>query len=347
MKDPMENSKVTIEEIAERAGVSITTVSRVLNGKKDVSAATREKIKRIMKEHDYLPTFSAQTLASKKTNTIGIVIPRSARYIFSNPHSMEMLRGITETLSRFDYDFLLILNKEKRYSQFFKERRIDGLIFLINRYEDPFIQELVEQKYPFVTIGRLRDSEAMTFIDTNSLRSSYLVTEYLIKLGHRRIGYIGGPLDYTTGLRRFEGFKLALEEYRVPYEESWVKFAANSLQEEGRELAEALLGQETMPSAVVCFNDLMAVGAMGAFQKAGKKIPDDLSLISFDNTYLAEYANPPLSSLAQPGYELGRKGSELLLDILDGKQNVSKPVQIILPVELVVRQSTAAPPATI
>ena len=328
--------KITIGEIANLAGVSKTTVSRVLNKKPDVDPVTREKILALISEYDFQPNAFAKAISSQNNHYIGLLVPHKAEYIFSNSFYTEVMRGVSTEVDACGYYLLICYAHDVNYLDIYRQKRVAGFVLLSpGSYHKGIIESLKTENIPFVSTAKVTNEE-MVYVDIDNFQGGSLVMEHLVGLGHQRIAYIGKP-TLISSIERMNSHRAVLEKHGLPYDPSLVLVTHNSSIEDGYEYTQALLKNPNPPTAIFLANDIMAVGAMKAIQQAGLRVPEDVSVAGFDDIPLASYSNPPLTTVRQPAYEKGAVATRLLIQSLE-KQEV--PFCNILDVELVVRGST-------
>lgn len=338
---PVKN-KITIGEIARMAGVSKTTVSRVINEKPDVDPQTRERILGLIDDYGFQPNAFAKAISLQKSNHIGLIIPHDAQYVYSNPFYTEVMRGVSTKVDQTGYYLVLCFAHETNYLDIYRQNRVDGFVLLSpGSYHRHIIESLNEEQVPFVSTAKISYQEDMTYVDVDNFYGATVAMEYLVALGHRKIAYIGKP-TLQSSIDRLSGYRTVLEKYDLPRREDWVLTTDISSVEGGYTYTSRLLQQDDLPTAIFLANDVMAIGAINALRENGLRVPEDLSVFGFDDIPLARYINPSLSTIRQPTYEKGMEAARLLVRMLESGQ----PAQsLTLPVELVVRQSTAAPAA--
>ncbi len=331
---------VTLKDIAERVGYSITTVSRALAGYDDVAESTRQLILKTAEEMGYRPNATARRLRTQRTDTIGFVIPTHGPR-FSDPFFSELLAGIGNEAARWELDLLVSTRAPgteeiKAYERMVTERRVDGLLVVRTRRQDPRIAYLLEQNFPFVAFGRSDLEADFPYLDVDGRRGMRELTEHLIALGHRRIGYISAPLDLMFASHRLEGYKDALREHAIPLDERLV-LIGQLTEQSGYEVGKALLGRADPPTAVIACNDLMALGVISAAQSLGLRVGWDVAVAGFDDIPLAAHAQPPLTTVRQPIYEIGRRICRMLIRLL--REGSLEEPHVILQPQLIVRES--------
>jgi DNA-binding LacI/PurR family transcriptional regulator len=332
---------VTIKDVAKYAGVSIKTVSRVVNNLSEVSPETRQKVQHAILELGYQPNLLARSLVNGKTNTVGVVIPRSADYISDHPFFSEVLRGITEALSAQEYNVFLHLASDKvPYAKLYTQRRVDGLILMSIPMDDPNIPALEESGAPYVATCRIaEDDKDSNFVDADFAGGVQQAMEHLITLGHHRIALLAGPMNLVSVHLRVTGYRNALTEHDLPIPRGYIQECEFS-SEAGYTLAVKFMDKPEPPTALLCGNDLIAFGVIQALKERGHRVPEDVSVIGFDDISLARYSSPPLTTVRQDTFKKGRLAADSLLTRMQNKTDMS-PQQIILDTSLVIRETTA------
>jgi LacI family transcriptional regulator len=336
--------QLTIEEIADLADVSRSTVSRVLNDHPSVRPAVRARVQQIIQEHRYTPRAAARSLASRRTNVVGLLIPRSAATIFSDPFFPHVIQGITETCSNHGYFLMLSMVTAEREQDFYERvllgRHADGLIMLSSDVDDPILPLLIRDETPLVLIGRHPYLPDVSSVDVDNVEGASTAVRHLIGLGHRRIATITGPLYMAGAMDRRDGYKQALAEAAIPIRPELI-VEGDFTQAGGYGRMRSLLALSEPPTAVFAASDPMAAGALRAIHDAGLDVPSEVALVSFDDLPLASVLTPPLTSVHQPLYELGATAAELLLARLE-QSGEQPPTHARLKTHLVVRQSCGA-----
>lgn len=334
---------VTIEEIAQLANISRSTVSRVLNKHPHVRPEVRERVLRVINEHGYVPSAAAQSLASRRTHVIGLVIPSTVTEIFSDPFFGTAIHGITEASTQAGYFVMLsmvsVKNEPRFYERILRSRHFDGVLMLASHIDDPILPQLRSDKFPLVSFGSHPYYKDLTWVDTQQREGACRAVTHLIGLGHRRIATITGDLNMVAGLERRDGYKQGLLEAGLPIvphlivEGTWT-------QQSGYTAMQHVLNLHQRPTAVFVASDTMAVGALHAISEAGFMVPSDIAVVSFDDLPIASYASPPLSTMRQPILQMGACAVKLLINqIEDGAE---RGQHIRFPTELIVRESCGA-----
>jgi LacI family transcriptional regulator len=334
----MPTEKLTIRQIAKLAGVSRSTASRVLNNHPNVSPELREQVRKVISETGYEPDPIARSLSSRRSNIIGLVIPLAIRSLFEDPFFPRLMQGISQGCNSHDYTLSLFLfhseeEERKLHHRISHNRLLDGVIVTATRTGDPLIPQLIGNRIPFVVHGRHEDPQ-VSFVEVDNEMGAFTAVSHLVRLGRQRIALITGPSASLAAEDRKSGYLKALLERRVSVDEDLIihsDFTENSSYEAMQRL---LLHK---PDAVFVASDTMALGALRALRKAGKRVPHDVALVGFDDMPQASTANPPLTTVRQPIRRAGVLAVETLIDILENGAEL--PRRIILPTELVIRAS--------
>ena len=331
----------TIKDVAKLSGVSIKTVSRVVNNLSEVSPTTRQRVQQAIFELGYQPNKLARSLVNGRTNTVGVVIPQSASYIFTHPFFTEVLQGITEVLSQIDFNLLLHLAHEKvPYAKLYTQHQVDGLILMSIPIGDPNIQMLDDTGVPWICTCRVsEDDDSTNWVDADFAGGVEQAMEYLISLGHTRIALLAGPMSLVSVHLRVLGYQNALRKHHLPMTDGYI-LEGSFTSESGHSLAIKAMEHSQPPSALICGDDLMAFGVIQALKEQGYCVPEDVSVVGFDDISLARFSSPPLTTIRQDTYLKGRKAAEALLARLRDK-STNYPMKILLDTSLVIRKSTA------
>ncbi len=330
--------RITIDEIAKLAEVSKTTVSRVLNQKPDVNPVTREKVLKIISEHGFQANAFAKAISLQKSNSIGLIIPYEAEYIFSNPFYVEVMRGVSTEVNRRGYFLSICYPTDHNYEDMYTQKRVDGYILMSpGNYHIHIIESLGKVKAPFVATAKIKDFKDMTYVDVDNYNGGRMLTEHLVDLGHKKIAYIGKK-SVTSSSDRFHGYEDVLKERGISLDESLVKISSSASSESGYEIMKNLLSENNNLTAVFAASDMLALGVLKAIKEKGINIPSDISVVGYDDIPLAQYMDPPLTTIRQPAYEKGVEATKKLIDFLEDK----KPLESsILDLELISRQSSS------
>ncbi|WP_128894639.1 LacI family DNA-binding transcriptional regulator [Longirhabdus pacifica] len=333
---------VTIKDVAKEAGVSPSTVSRVISNHPRISPQTTAKVKKIMDELGYHPNMLAKSLVMQKSKTLGIILPRPAEELFVNLFFSEFIRGIVAQASRIGYDLLMTsgvtqMDEADAITKLVKGKKVDGIIILTSRKKDPVIKLLQEMKFPFVVIGRSDEFENILSVDNDNIKAATDVTNYLISIGHKRIGFVSGPAHLIVSQDRLTGYTEALKAAQLETKPEWI-VEGEFLQESGYLAMSSIMSLENRPSALIVTDDLVAYGVLRGLTELGYKVPEDISIISFNNITISELTNPPLNSVEIGIYQMGYTASQLLIrSIEDGVDSKRE----LIPHRIITRQSCA------
>lgn len=336
---------VTLKDIAQKAGVSITTVSRGLAGYDDVADETRQQIQQIAERLGYHPNLTARRLQKQRTDTLGFILPTFGPR-FSDPFFSEFLAGIGNEAANHHYDLLVSTHtpdtpgEMEAYQRAAQGGWVDGLIVVRTRENDSRIRLLHQNQFPFVAFGRCRCDLDFPFVDEDSQAGMRLLVQHFVDLGHRRIGFIAPPDGLMFGRLRREGYLQAMAANNLPVEAGWI-VTSDLTQRGGAEAAGRLLENDATITAVIAGNDLMAIGAINRFQQQGLQVGQDIALGGFDDIPLAAYTTPPLTTMHQPIYEIGRRVCAMLVQLVNGQ--TPNPAHILLKPTLVIRESSGKP----
>jgi len=335
----------TLKDIAQRTGKSITTVSRALNDYDDVSPETKVLVRRVAAELGYTPNLLAQRLQKHYSDTVGLVLPTFGPR-FADPYFSEILAGVGNQAAECGYDLLVSTRApgEKElevYRQKVQGRQVDGFIVVRTRCHDPRIEYLSDVGMPFVAFGRTAGDLDFPFVDEDGVHGMRLVAEHLASLGHRRIAFIAAPAELMFARHRLEGLREGLTRQGISLDEDLI-VVGDLTQKGGYQQANRLLDRPHPPTAIAASNDLMALGVMSAAQERGMVIGVDLAVTGFDDIPLAEHSHPPLTTVRQPIYQIGRQVCRMLIQLIRGEELASR--QVILEPKLVVRQSCGSMP---
>jgi DNA-binding LacI/PurR family transcriptional regulator len=333
---------VTIKDVAKRANVAPSTVSRVIADSPRISEKTKRKVREAMKELGYHPNFIARSLASQSSQVIGLVMPSSADQALQNPFFPEVIRGISKAAHEKKYALQMSTGEreEEIYEgviEMLQGRRVDGVILLYSRVNDKLMKYLQQNGLPFVVIGKPHQkAEQITHVDNDNYRAAKEATQYLIELGHERIAFVGGNVNYLVTVDRLLGYEEALKEAGLPYRKDYIMHE-EFLKEGGQEAMKELLSLAEPPTALVVADDLMALGVLNTLDEMNLRVPDDISIVSFNNTLLSEISRPPLTSVDIHIFQLGYEAAKNLIEKI---VNPNEPIKrVIVPHRLVKRFS--------
>jgi len=330
---------INIYDVASRANVSHMTVSRVFNNPKLVNKKTKEKIIKICKELNYKPNLIAKSMRTNKTNTIGLILPNIV-----NPFFPEIVKGIDDYSKKHNYSVIMI-NTEDDYNnqiislEMLSERKIDGILNIISgRDEDKKIVNdiIINRKIPMVLIDRYISGIKCPYVITDNFKAAYNATNYLIKLGHKKIGVISPPLKINIFFARLSGYKQALKINNLPYNKNYIKEYKESI-ENGYTATKEILAHNNDITAILTMCDFMAFGVYKYCKEDKLNIPNDLSIISIDDIFASALLSPPLTTMAQQKYKMGYIAAEILINSI--KKNTLPKKQITLDAVLMERES--------
>jgi LacI family transcriptional regulator len=335
----------TLEEVARLASVSRSTVSRVINDHPNVRPETRERVRQAIRKSGYQPHAVARSLATNRTQIIGMIIPEAVTTLFTDPFFPLLLRGATGACNAHHYQLLLSLfddpdGQEGMYQRVLRSGYLDGVILASTSLDDPLIPDLLCDRVPFVSVGRYPNGR-VHYVDADNIAGGRMAVEYLIHLGHQRIATITGRLNTSHGQGRLEGYRQALQAHHIQVEENLI-VEGDFTESSGMVGIQRLL--PASPDAVFVASDMMAIGALKALRQAGRQVPQDIALVGFDDIPIASAIEPALTTVRQPIERMGSLAVEVLLSVLERAAEEEAPThRIILPPELVVRASCGSP----
>jgi len=334
---------LTLEDVAKQAGVSRSTVSRVVNNLPNVREEVRARVLGVIGKTGYHPNAAARTLASQRSWVIGLVLPHSVSFFFTDPYYPHLTKGIAQACNQYNYTLALFLvgtkeDEEKIFPRVTHRGLLDGVIVQAGHHGDQqIIGHLVDAKMPLVVAGRPFRSDNVSYIDIDNVNASYNAISHLIRLGYRRIGTITGPANSTVGIDRREGYLKALTERGANVDET-LMVEGDFTETGGYYAMQKLLPAK--PDAIFAASDIMAIGAMRATREAGLKIPDNVAFIGFDDFPIATLSDIQLTTVRQPVIQFGISAVELLIELIEN--GIQPPRHIIMDTELVIRDSCGA-----
>ncbi|MCM3619000.1 LacI family transcriptional regulator [Sutcliffiella horikoshii] len=332
----------TIYDIAKKTGFSITTVSKVLNNYTDVSEKTKKKILKAVEEMGYYPNSHARSLMTKKSWTIGVVFMENLGVGIKHPFFNAVIESFKQRAEQFGYDMLFvsrnIINERKSYLDHFQHRGVDGVVVVCSISDDPEVKKLMESPLPTVIIDMHSSKSSVVYSDNSY--GSVLAVDYLHSLGHRKIAHIYGHQETYAGTERLKGFIKALKKHGLDLPKSYFVNGGFFSLESGEQAMKELLSLEDPPTAVYAAGDNMAIGAMKAIREQGLSVPEDISVIGFDDIEIAKHIAPPLTTVKQDMDQIGSNAADLLLEQINEKKKISKAITI--PVQLMIRESCGA-----
>ncbi len=335
--------KMTISDIAKLANVSKSAVSIVLNNKKGVSEKTRKKVLDTIKKYNYNPSHIAQSLAAKETKSIGLIIKE-----IDNPYFAKVMKGVYDTCSKLGYSVLLgsseLSNeKESEIVNALLNKRVDGLLLSPLQSEESnykYLVNLITDNYPLVILGEVKNYST-NIVDIDNISAAYDAVSYLIKLGHTKIAHFAGPVHSGHGQKRLEGYKQALIDNHIPINTNYI-IPVEPYTPFGYKAGLEIFSEDIdLPTAVFCYNDLVAIGLIKALLELKIPVPERVSVVGFDNIDFSEYVKIPLTTIQMPAYEIGKAASNLLVKQITNSSNHQNE-KVILEHKLIERDSCSS-----
>jgi DNA-binding LacI/PurR family transcriptional regulator len=343
---------MSLREIAREAGVSVATVSRVVNNvdRNKVSDATRDRVLEIARLMRYRPNPQAVSLVRRRPpNTLGLVIPYNS-HVFESFYFTEIIRGAVDAAAATGMNISLFVPAHDAPPEVYHDMlsregslaSVAGVLLIGTRVQDPAIAKCRERKIPFVVVSNSVPDPDVTSVDCDNITGAHEATVHLLHLGHRTVAFIGGPEGSANARDRFEGYRSALEEAGVPVDPALIA-GGHFEEQKGRNAMQRLLSRKDRPTAVFAANDVMALGAMKAIKREGLRIPQDIAIVGFDDIPLAQHVEPALTTVHQPIYQLGRLAAETLVNNLkEGRHEGAWGVRQVLRTRMVIRESCGA-----
>lgn len=333
---------VTIRDLAEKLHLSITTVSRALDGYSDVAEETRTRVIQVAHEMGYEPSYAARQLRRKRADAIGFILPTSSPQ-FSDPFYVNFLVGLCDEVASQHLDLMVTScppNSEKekdQYRQWVQGRRVDGIVVNRTRVYDWRVEYLAQNQMPFVSLGKGETDAKYPYVDISDTLGFQKLVTHLVEKGHQRIAFIGASPELVVHADRFAGYQQGLESAHIPFDPELVK-QGDLTEQGGYRAALELLGLSQPPTAVLGCNDLTALGVLRAAKDHGIYVGTELAIAGYDGIKETEYTNPPLTTLHQPTYEIARELAKMLLALIEGES--LKNTQITIEPQLIIRAST-------
>ena len=328
--------RITMSDVAREAGVSLMTVSRVLNNKGEVSPATRQRVLDIMARLDYRPSGVARSLVTRRTSTVGLVVPDNA-----NPFFSEIARGVEHAAYARGYNVFLCntdedAERERAVLRSLEEKCVDGVVLCSSRLEDDELRTVIACHPAAVLVNRRLEGKGISVALVDDESGGRMATAYLLRVGRRRVGFLTGPPASRSGRQRVKGYLDAFAAAGLPHSSAWMRPCAPTV-EGGRQVARELISAHPGLTALLCYNDLVAVGALQACAELHCAVPGQLAVVGFDDIPLAALVTPPLTTCRAPRYELGCEAMRLLLERIAGSPE--QRGEVVLQPELIVRAS--------
>jgi DNA-binding LacI/PurR family transcriptional regulator len=332
----------TLEEVASHAGVSRATVSRVVNGSPKVSPDVRRAVEAAVLELGYVPNRAARSLVTRRSGSIGVVITEPTGRLFADPFFPRILRGVSAALNARDLQLVLLMPSgaadTQRTADYLSAGHVDGVLLISLHGDDPLPDRIVNAGIPFVVGGRPLRTPAASYVDVDNRGGARSAVEHLIANGRRAIATITGPTDMGAGVDRLAGYRDALDDAGIAFDQTLIA-TGDFTHDGGAAAMERLLKARGDIDAVFAASDLMAAGAMTVLENAGKRVPQDVALVGYDDSPIASTLRPRLTSVRQPIEEMGHEMARLVVDRVEGTDSVQR--RVILATELVKRASSA------
>ena len=334
----------TIFDVAKEAGVSKSTVSRVINGETKVKKETKDAVEAAIKKLNYSPSYMAQAIRTRRTHTIALVVPE-----YSNIFYTEMFRGVEDIALKYGY-MVMVCNTERHarseieYTNELLKRNIDGIIYNTYRTDDEMADYLrhISERIPIVYMNKtLGDDENYVCVYTDGFKSSRKAVQYLIDKGKHKLGYVMNSEDVSIIEDRFEGFVQGLKDYGLELNKKWVYRVQRENEPDyiklGRDATKYYASLKERPDGILTATDMLAIGCVKGFNESRIKVPDEISVIGFDNIFVSALIDPPLTTIAQPVRKMGQAAAEILISTLQGKKTQNK---VVFEGKLIVRETT-------
>lgn len=335
---------ITLKQIAETLGISITTVSKALKNYPDVSPKTRKAILDLANELGYTPNSFAVNLRTKESRTIGLIIPEVVHHFFSN-----VINGIIHEAEKNGYLVIILqsnesLEMEKKQVELLINKRVDGIIMSLSNEsnDDAHIKDIIKKEIPFVMFDKISKLIPCSKVIINDQKAAFNAVEHLIKKGCKKIAHIRGPVNPQNAIDRFLGYKKALENNNIPFDPKLVYTCKNVTFDEGKEFAEQIANEHPDVDGIFIITDLVAVGVLAHFNEVHIKVPKQVKIIGFSNWFMSQVITPKLSTVDQPSFEMGIESFKLLLEEINTKKQLLPftPKIIELETEIIEREST-------
>lgn len=336
----MDNKVITIKNVAQRAGVSVSTVSRALNNYSDISDITKQKIYKIAEELGYKPNIMAKGLSSNKNFRFGMLVEDYESNTNSNQFVYEVLMAFKNKMTKLGFEMILLsttsdMQRNQNLEQLFRDKQIDGAFIMGLKMTDEYYKQLSVIQYPCVLFDLDINNNSIGSIGVNNLRGAFLAVEHLIKMGHKKIGFINGSAEAFVSYERLDGYYLALSRHGISVDNNLI--INSDFTNEGAEVAiKELMSRDSNITAVFCASDLMAIGAMNMLNSMNIRVPEDISIVGFDDIYPAQIVKPKLTTIRQDREKIGEMAANILVN-LSSNQYIGR---VMLEPELIIRDST-------
>ena len=329
----------TIKQIAEKAGISYSTVSRALNRKRGVRSEVRTRVEQLAREMNYFPHSSAKALVEKRVGVIGVVIPRTSEFAFQNPFYSHMLLGLAAVAKQKGIQLLLSINSQSSYAELFHRRLVDGIVVVANRMDDDQIPLLIEQGIPTVVVPGYDSGSSIEVPSANSenYRSVYRAVCYLISLGHRDIAFILGQMNSKYTTERLAAYRAALADNALPYKPEYT-VESDFSRDDAFRLMGQLLDLPQPPTSVICINDSVTPGALHQIKSRGLRVPQDVSVVAIVCSDNFEFYDPPLTTIRISVPAVGRAAATSLIQLIE--TGACTEQHVVISSDLIVREST-------
>ncbi|MFP2996784.1 LacI family DNA-binding transcriptional regulator [Spongiivirga sp. MCCC 1A20706] len=337
-------AQVTLKEIADILGISVTTVSKALKDYKDVSEETKKKVRELAAELDYQPNAMALSLRNQESRTIGLIIPEIAHHFFAN-----IINGIILEAEKHGYLVIILQSNESfdletKQIDLLLNKRVDGILMSLSNETDSLdaIRKIINNGTPLVLFDKISKMVNCSKVIIDDQKAAYEATEHLIKAGCKKIAHFRGPLNPQGSIDRFLGYKRALEDHNIAYDQSLVFICNRISSQEGFDYAQQVIKDHPDVDGIFCITDLVAAGAMSYFNKNGIKVPEQIAIIGFSNWPISSLLTPSLSTVDQPGTRMGKEALGILVDEINAKKK-KDPIEhhlVQLPTKLIARNSS-------
>ena len=332
----------SIKDVAIAAGVSTSTVSRIINENPAISAETREKVLKVMKDLDYVPNSMARALSNQRAFTVTLAINAEDVKSFNNPFFYEVMHGIEKVVYQKDLCLIIanmqtVIKKESILTWLINGKRTQGIILPSSLATEKNIKELNKHHFPFVVFGEPDSPDPLNWVDVNNRQGGQQAVDHLVKQGYRRIAFISGSRKELFNKNRFLGYRDGLERNGLSFREDFAAEGGNT-KADGLAMMGTLLSLDDRPDAVICTDSIMSLGVLKAIQKAGLSVPHDIGIVSFDNYPVADLADPPLTTVDVDVYELGVQTANMLFKLIDNP--LSRQQQTLIATEIQAKEST-------